>query len=596
MVAKGSIRAFLRVHPRTFRDGIRLYAAYVLSVLLQIFVPSCFGSVGRWVPGRSNLGVSVDRVHFDVRPRTNDLDLISGKYEPLTAGWFQVGIGDVVVDAGAHIGLYTLRAATKAATVVAIEPDPSNRSLLERNIRLNGFSNIIVVPKALSSRSGTRTLSLAGRANTGVSSLDPDAFAAPRTTGFVGAVLVETTTLDELVSSLGLTRINWLKVDVERHELAVLSGATAALAITRAIALEVTVSTADRCKAIVESAGFHLRLVENGVQTTNWMLTKERAPRSIARSLVSSPGGNAPANISIGICAYNEARRLPALLESLSTQVLPSGFLLKEILVVASGCTDGTERVVEDWAEREPRLGLIPESERSGKASALNAILARFRGDILVLVNADARLLPGALSQLLGAFDRGPEIEVVCGFPVPEPAGSVVTAVEYVWWRLHNLTLQTLAELSAGNYCCDELMAFRRGFIDAIPTGVVNDGAYLGVLAAQRGMTVQFVPGAKVLVAIPGNLLGLIRQRRRILRGHRQVLDLLGAPVFTLEGLAKRQPALVAKILTAELASRPGPTLAFLLLALPIEASAHALAIFERLTRRALSPAWPMVE
>jgi len=139
-------------------------------------------------------------------------------------------------------------------------------------------------------------------------------------------------------------------------------------------------------------------------------------------------------------------------------------------------------------------------------------------------------------------------------------------------------------------------MAFRRGFIDTIPAGVVNDGAYFGVLAARRGMTVQFVPGAKVLVAIPGNLLGLIRQRRRILRGHRQVLDLLGAPVFTLEGLAIRQPALVAKILIAEFASRPGPTLAFLLLALPIEASAHALAIFERLSRRALSPAWPMVE
>src|SRR5438105_1561407 len=121
MFAKASIRAFFRVHPRTFRDGIRLYAAYALSVLLQIFVLSRFGSVGRWVPGRSNLGVSVDRVHVDVRPRTNDLDLISGKYEPLTAEWFQVGIGDVVVDAGAHIGLYTLRAATKAATVVAID-------------------------------------------------------------------------------------------------------------------------------------------------------------------------------------------------------------------------------------------------------------------------------------------------------------------------------------------------------------------------------------------------------------------------------------------------------------------------------------------
>src|SRR3989441_3170465 len=204
MFAKASIRAFFRVHPRTFRDGIRLYAAYALSVLFQIFVPSRFGSVGRWVPGRSNLGVSVDRVHFEVRPRTNDLDLISGKYEPLTAEWFHVGIGDVVVDAGAHIGLYTLRAAAKAATVVAIEPDPSNRSLLERNIRLNGFSNIIVVPKALSSRSGTGMLSLAGRANTRVSSLEPDAFASQPTTGFVGAALLEPTTLAELGSSLRL--------------------------------------------------------------------------------------------------------------------------------------------------------------------------------------------------------------------------------------------------------------------------------------------------------------------------------------------------------------------------------------------------------
>src|SRR5437016_14251067 len=164
MFARASILAFFRVHPRTLRDGIRLYAAYTLSVLLQIFVPSCFGSVDRWVPGRSNLGVSVDRVHFDVRPRTNDLDLISGKYEPLTAEWFQVGIGDVVVDAGAHIGLYALGAATMAATVVAIEPDPSNRSLLERNIRVNGDSNIIVDPTAPRPSSVTPTLSLGGGA------------------------------------------------------------------------------------------------------------------------------------------------------------------------------------------------------------------------------------------------------------------------------------------------------------------------------------------------------------------------------------------------------------------------------------------------
>src|SRR3989454_5637586 len=280
------------------------------------------------------------------------------------------------------------------------------------------------------------------------------------------------------------------------------------------------------------------------------------SPTPVRDDMVDKESTNGT-NISIGICAYNEARRLPVLFESLAAQSLPHGFVLREILVVASGCTDGTERVVEDWAQVEPRIALIRESERCGKSSALNAILGRFGGDILVLVNADARLLPGALSELVVAFESRPEVEVACGFPIPEGSGSVVGVVEDVWWRLHNRTLQTLAELRAGNHCCDELMALRRGFANAIPMGVVNDGAYFGVLAARRDVTVQFAPRAKGLIATPKNLLGLIRQRRRIVRGHRQVLEMFGTPPFTLEGLAKRRPAVAAKILLAEIASRP---------------------------------------
>jgi len=319
------------------------------------------------------------------------------------------------------------------------------------------------------------------------------------------------------------------------------------------------------------------------------------SPTPVRDDMVDKESTNGT-NISIGICAYNEARRLPMLFESLAAQSLPHGFVLREILVVASGCTDGTERVVEDWAQVEPRIALIRESERCGKSSALNAILGRFGGDILVLVNADARLLPGALSELVVAFESRPAVDVACGFPIPERSDGVVTVVEDVWWRLHNRTLQTLSELGAGNHCCDELMALRRGFADAIPTGVVNDGAYFGVLAARRGVTVQFAPGAKVLVAIPENLLGLLRQRRRILRGHRQVLEMLGAPPFTLQGLARTQPALAARILAAELVSHPGQTLAFLILALPIEGIAQASAVLARVRRRDFPVAWPMVD
>src|SRR3989449_4863021 len=255
-----SIRSYMGLRPRTFRDGVRLYAAYGVSILLRILAPSRFGSVGSWVRGNRNLGVSVDGVRFDVRPRTNDLDLISSKHEPLVTRSFQVAAGDVVVDVGAHIGRYALRAATKASKVIAVEPDPPNFSLLERNVRLNGFSNVVLVPHALSSVPGTRALWLAGSGNTGTSSVDPDASRARGGARWPGTVPVEALTLDELVESVGLTRIDWLKVDVEGHEIAVLQGAKAALGITRAMILEVTESTSDACRKIIRSAGVDLRL------------------------------------------------------------------------------------------------------------------------------------------------------------------------------------------------------------------------------------------------------------------------------------------------------------------------------------------------
>src|SRR3989442_14572553 len=191
-----SIRSYMGLRPRTFRDGVRLYAAYGASILLRILAPSRFGSVGSWVRGNRNLGVSVDGVRFDVRPRTNDLDLISSKHEPLVTRSFQVAAGDVVVDVGAHIGRYALRAAARASKVIAVEPDPSNFSLLERNVRLNGFSNVVLVPQTLSSRGGIRALWLAAKENRGTSSLDPGEPGARGGRGSSGTVPARTSALD----------------------------------------------------------------------------------------------------------------------------------------------------------------------------------------------------------------------------------------------------------------------------------------------------------------------------------------------------------------------------------------------------------------
>ena len=300
--------------------------------------------------------------------------------------------------------------------------------------------------------------------------------------------------------------------------------------------------------------------------------------------------------VSIGICAHNEARRISTLLDSLLTEELPSEFVIAEIIVVASGCTDGTDRIVEERAKSDPRLLLIRETERRGKSSALNEILSRHQGDILVLVNGDARLLPGSLRSLVQEFKGDDRIQLACGFPTPDASPSpIVDMIEAVWWRLHNRTLQALSDRGLGNHCCDELMAMRRGFADSIPRNLVNDGAYFGVLGAIQGITVRFCRDAIVIVESPSNLNGLLQQRRRIVRGHRQVAQLLGAHPFTLEGLVRSDPFLAARIVLSELSHRPIEAFAFLSLAGPLELLSHLLSIVDRSRRPEAPAAWPVV-
>ena len=222
--------------------------------------------------GRRNLRISVDRIQLEVRPRTNDLDLVSPKHEPITTQWFQAAEKDVVIDVGAHIGRYTLIAAERGAKVIAIEPDPSNFLVLEQNVRLNGFSNVVLVNEAMTSTPGLLVLSKAGLFNTGTSSVRAANANAPTTHQERSEVYVQGGTLDGIVQAYSLTRIDWLKIDVEGHEIAVLEGALAALSVTRSLILEVTESTKEACKRIVEENGFSLVAIEEGDPATNWLL------------------------------------------------------------------------------------------------------------------------------------------------------------------------------------------------------------------------------------------------------------------------------------------------------------------------------------
>lgn len=84
---------------------------------------------------------------------------IYGKWEEFESDLFKKYIrkGDVIIDCGAHIGYYTILAASKtghSGRVYAFEPAMVNFDLLKRNIEVNKYHNVIPINKAVADKLG----------------------------------------------------------------------------------------------------------------------------------------------------------------------------------------------------------------------------------------------------------------------------------------------------------------------------------------------------------------------------------------------------------------------------------------------------------
>lgn len=124
--------------------------------------------------------------------------------------------GMTFLDLGAHRGYYTLLASKlvgEKGRVFAFEPAPENFALLERNVK--GRSNMTLVQKAVSNKSGTTRLFLSSK-NTANHSLY-DAGDSRE------SVEVEVISLDEFFKDKD-SKIDVIKMDIEGAEMSALDG------------------------------------------------------------------------------------------------------------------------------------------------------------------------------------------------------------------------------------------------------------------------------------------------------------------------------------------------------------------------------------
>jgi GT2 family glycosyltransferase len=83
-----------------------------------------------------------------------------------------------------------------------------------------------------------------------------------------------------------------------------------------------------------------------------------------------------------------------------------------ELVVVDNGSSDGTRQYLAALAERDPRMRVLRNEENRGFPAAVNQGLGAAGGDVLVVLNNDTIVPPGALARLVAHLER-PEVGLV---------------------------------------------------------------------------------------------------------------------------------------------------------------------------------------
>jgi len=180
------------------------------------------------------------------------LIMFTRDHEPEVLEKIELKKNSVFFDVGASLGFYSLFAAKKCPNglVISIEPDRNLYEKILENLKMNNFENVTCINCAISDVDKSKIKLFKGMNSTIFGNGD-------------NFSLVESRTLDSIVSDFKLSQIDWLKIDVESAELMVLEGATKTLSITKNIILEIhSKKNGQECLKILENQGFSIEIIK----------------------------------------------------------------------------------------------------------------------------------------------------------------------------------------------------------------------------------------------------------------------------------------------------------------------------------------------
>jgi biofilm PGA synthesis N-glycosyltransferase PgaC len=248
--------------------------------------------------------------------------------------------------------------------------------------------------------------------------------------------------------------------------------------------------------------------------------------RPVRRAQATYPG------VTVLVAAYQEEKAIASTIRSIAGNGY-SGPL--EVLVLNDGSTDRTAESASDaiaglGPETGAEVRLVDFADNRGKSAVLNAGLDEARNELIVTVDGDSRLHPGALTAIVERLLSDPaHTEAVAGaILVGNSRENIVTGAQE-WDYFHGIAaVKRMQSLYQGTLVAQGAFSiYRRNALRAVGgwQDVVGEDIVLSWAMLDRGYRIGYAEDAIAWTNAPNTFRQFARQRQRWSRGLIEALN-----------------------------------------------------------------------
>ncbi len=221
--------------------------------------------------------------------------------------------------------------------------------------------------------------------------------------------------------------------------------------------------------------------------------------------------------ISIIITSFNEPKTIGKAIDSFLNQDIKVEY---ELIIAAPD--KQTWEIAEKYKKKNKRINLFKDPGK-GKSYALNLLLPKLKGEIIILSDGDVYVSENSVSEILKLFDDK-KVGCVSGRPISQNLRENIFGY---WSHLlcdagaHKARLKRAKK----NYfleCSGYLWAFRNHVIKKFPTDIAED-TVVPLLFREKNYKIAYAQNAKVYVKFPTTLKEFVEQKKRTAKAHQSL-------------------------------------------------------------------------